>query len=57
VVANEDKKLFKCTNCGDLASITKFETSHSSQLFLNEMQAMSVQTKIHMKKATFETPE
>ncbi|ETP37619.1 hypothetical protein F442_14571 [Phytophthora nicotianae P10297] len=57
VIANEEKNLWKCNNCGDLASITKFSTSHSSQLFLNEMAGMSVGSKIHMKKATFEVPE
>lgn len=54
VIANEEMKLFKCNNCGDLASLTKFNTSNASQLFLNELQAMSVGTKIHMKKPVFE---
>ncbi len=57
VIANEDKQAWRCNNCGDLASITKYSTSHTSQLFLNEIEGMSVGTKIHMKKATFEVPE
>jgi DNA-directed RNA polymerase beta subunit len=54
VVANEEMNLFKCNNCGDLAYITKIKSSHSSQLFLNELQGMSVGTKIHVKKPVFE---
>lgn len=57
VIVNEDMKLYKCTNCGDLASINKIKTSHSSQLFLNELQGMGVGTKIHLKKPVFEVPE
>lgn len=57
VVVNEEMKLYRCNNCGDLASIVKFKTSHTSQLFLNEIQAMSVGTKIHVKKACFEVAE
>jgi ribosomal protein L37AE/L43A len=55
-IANEEARLWRCNNCGDLASIVKIDTTHSSQLFQNEMQSMGVQTKIHVKKATFETP-
>lgn len=57
VIANEEMKLYRCNNCGDLASIVKFKTSHSSQLFLNEIQASSVGTKIHMRKPCFEVQE
>ena len=57
VIANEEMKLFKCNNCGDLAELMKFSTSHTSQLFLNELQTMSVGTKIHMKKPVFEVIE
>lgn len=54
VIANEDMKLFKCNNCGDLASLVKFKTTHTSQLFLNELQGMSVGTKILLRKPVFE---
>ncbi len=57
IVANEEMKLYKCNNCGDLANIVKFKTSHASQLFLNELSAMSVGTKLHMKKPVFEVIE
>ena len=57
VIANEEMKFYKCNHCGDLASITKFKTSHASQLFLNEIEAMSVGTKIHMRKPCFEVSE
>ena len=57
VIANEEKKLYRCNNCGDLASITKVKTSHSSQLFSNELQAMSVGMKVHIKKPIFEVSE
>jgi DNA-directed RNA polymerase beta subunit len=54
VVANEDNKLFSCNNCGDLASIVKFQTSHSSQLFFNELQGMSCGARFHTRKPVFE---
>lgn len=54
VIANEEMNLHKCNNCGDLASLTKFNTSNASQLFLNEIQGMSIGTRIHMKKPVFE---
>jgi len=57
VVANEEMKLYQCGSCKDLGSLTKITTSHSSQLFLNEMQAMSIGTKLHTQKAVFEIAE
>lgn len=54
VVANEEAKIFKCNHCANMASLVKYKTSHTSQLFLNEMQGMSVGTKIHMRKPVFE---
>ena len=57
VIANEEMKLYKCNNCGDLASIVKIHTSHSSQLFLNELSGMSVGSRIHTKRAVFEVAE
>lgn len=54
VIANNDIKLYKCNVCGDLAQLTKFKTSHTSNLFLNEVQAMGVGTRVHMKKPVFE---
>ncbi len=54
VIANEESKLFSCNNCGDLASLVKFSTSHASQLFFNELQAMSVGVKFHPRKPVFE---
>lgn len=57
VIANEEIKLYKCNNCGDLASLVKIHTSHSSQLFLNELSGMSVGSRIHTKRAVFEVAE
>jgi DNA-directed RNA polymerase beta subunit len=54
VVVNEEMKIYKCNNCGDLAYISKIKSSHTSQLFLNELQGMSVGTKVHIKKPVFE---
>ncbi len=54
VIVNQEMNLYKCNACGDLASLVKYTTSHSSQLFLNELQAMSVGTKIHLRKGVFE---
>ena len=57
VVVNEESKLYRCNYCGDLASIAKIKTSHTSQLFQNELQAMSVGLKVHTKKPVFEVQE
>ena len=57
VIANEELKLYKCNNCGDLASIVKIHTSHSSQLFLNELSGMRVGSRLHTKRAVFEVAE
>jgi len=54
VIANEDATIFSCSNCKDLANIVKFKTSHSSRLFLNELQGMSCQTTLHARKPVFE---
>lgn len=54
VVVNEDAKLYSCNLCGDLASLVKFSTSHTSQLFFNELQAWSVGAKFHARRPVFE---
>ena len=54
VIVNEESGLYSCNNCNDLAQIVKYNTSHASSLFLNELQAMSVGTKLHAKKPVFE---
>lgn len=54
VIVNETNGAFACKNCGDLASIVKYRTSHSSQLFFNELQGMGCGTKFHARKPVFE---
>ncbi len=55
VIVNETEKMYSCPNCGNNANIVKFHTSHSSRLFFNELQSMSVGAKYHVKKPVFET--
>ncbi len=57
VIANDSAVTFKCNNCGDLANIVKFPTSHSSRLFMNELQSMSVGTRYHARRPVFEVIE
>jgi DNA-directed RNA polymerase beta subunit len=52
---NEEQQLYKCLECRDAARIYKVKSTHTSNLFLNELQAMSVGTKIKLKPATYET--
>ncbi len=57
VVVNEDQPKYTCNNCGDLANIVKFKTSHSSRLFFNELEGMSCGVKYHVRKPVFEVVE
>ena len=56
-VVNHEQKIYKCINCKEDASLIKVSTSHSSNLFLNEIQAMGVGTKLHLNKPVFEVAE
>ncbi len=57
VIANEERNMYSCNNCKDLANIQKFPSSHSSRLFTNELGGMSVGIKYHSKKPCFEILE
>ncbi len=57
VVVNEDDGTYSCSNCGDMANITKFRTSHSSRLFFNELAGMSCGVMYHARKPVFEVVE
>jgi DNA-directed RNA polymerase beta subunit len=57
VIANHDKKIYKCPNCKENASIVKVKSSHASQLFMNELEGMSIGMKLHVKKPCFEVME
>ncbi len=54
---NEEHQLYRCLECLDKARIYKVKTTHTSNLFLNELQAMSVGSRIHLKPATYEQAE
>jgi DNA-directed RNA polymerase II subunit RPB2 len=51
---NEDRQLYKCLKCLDKARIYKVKSTHTSSLFFNELQAMSVGSKIHLKPSVYE---
>lgn len=51
---NEEQLINICLNCKDNARIYKVKTTHTSNLFFNELQAMSIGTKFHLKSSTFE---
>ncbi len=55
--ANEEYKIFKCVRCGNLAQITKVASTYTSNLFMNELQAMSVGMKLNVKKPAYEMHE
>jgi DNA-directed RNA polymerase beta subunit len=46
-VANEDKGMYYCTNCKDASIIYKHETTHTTQLFTHELEAIGVGVKQH----------
>lgn len=52
---NEEHNLNICINCKEQARIHKIKTTHTSNLFFNELQAMSIGTKFHLKPATYES--
>ncbi len=54
---NEKMKLYRCLNCRDNARIYKVKSTHTSNLFFNELQAMSVGTKYKLNKASYEQIE
>lgn len=54
---NEEHQIYKCMECRDNARIYKVKTTHTSNLFLNELQAMSVGSRIKLKPATYEQME
>ncbi len=51
---NEEQKLYKCLECRDDARIYKVKSTHTSSLFLNELQSMSVGTRLKLRQATYE---
>lgn len=51
---NEEQQLYRCLECLDNARLYKVKSTHTSSLFLNELQAMSVGTRIHLKPPTYE---
>ncbi len=54
---NEEQQIYKCLECLDRARIYKVKSTHTSSLFFNELQAMSVGTKIHLKPPVYEKLE
>jgi DNA-directed RNA polymerase beta subunit len=55
--ANEDYNIFKCNVCLNNANIQKVKTTHTSNLFLNELEAMSVGTSLILRKPVYEEYE
>lgn len=53
-VVNELKNKFECKFCEDEAMIVKVKTGWSSNLFLNELEAMNVGIKLGMKRFAYE---
>ncbi len=54
---NEELDFYRCLECRDAARIYKIRSTHTSSLFLNELQAMSVGTRFKLKPATYEALE
>ena len=54
---NEAQQIYRCLECLDEARIYKIKSTHTSSLFLNELQAMSVGARIRLKPATYERVE
>lgn len=54
---NETQQIYRCLECLDEARIYKIKSTHTSSLFLNELQAMSVGARIRLKPATYERVE
>ncbi len=51
---NDEYKIYKCVRCNNMAQITKVPSTYTSNLFMNELQSMSVGMKLHVKKPTYE---
>ena len=54
---NEELKIYKCNRCLNNANIEKVKTTHTSNLFLNELAAMSIGTKLKLNKPIYEEME
>ncbi len=54
VSVNEEKGVYKCLECLDAARIYKVQSTHTSNLLLNELQTMSVGSRIRLKPAVYE---
>ena len=54
---NQEYNLYKCVNCNNNANIVKVKSTHTSNLFMNELQSMSVGMKLKVKKPTYEIIE
>lgn len=57
IIANEDLNIYSCIRCREQAQLVKYKTSHTSQLFLNELKAMGIGSKLIMKPPVFEVEE
>lgn len=53
-IVNEYKNKFECKICGDDAMIVKIKTSWSSNIFLNEIEAMNISVKLSTRRFAYE---
>lgn len=48
-IVNEERKIYNCRNCGDLADIARVPSSWASNLFLNEAGTMNVDMRLELE--------
>lgn len=57
-IINEDKKIYRCRTCDDMADIVKVPSAWAANLFFNEAEAMGVKMKFGVEQRTYpETKE
>lgn len=56
-VVNEYKNKFECKFCGDEALIVKIKTKWTSNIWLNEIEAMNIGVKLTTKRFSYEVYE
>ena len=54
---NTEQGIYKCNYCGDMAVIEKVKSTHTSNLFMNELQAMSIGMKLKTRQPAYEALE
>lgn len=54
-IVNKQKRIYKCTRCGDAADIVSVESTWTAKLLMDELASSNVGMRLYTKQNTFQT--